>query len=223
MSALAPIASRIPVPGRSLWWLAGAAAIGVVLPVIIGTATALAGYYPIGSFLPPTFLFSFFGTLAAIALCAVLGVVVGIGYSLAAWSWRPIILSIIVFGAVILGVYPGIAAHFYLRKVAFDMLADRSMSLVEAIREYVRDTGASPATLADLVPRYLPDAPDTGMSRYPDYEYARASDMCPAGNDWGITIFVGDGMSFDIFYYCPLQNYRSGNAEIIGDWAYFHD
>lgn len=224
MSDLAPVISRVPVPGRSLWWLAGAAFIGIAIPVIIGTMTALAAYYPIGSFLPRTFLFSFLGTLLAVALVAVLGVVVGIGYSLATWNWRPFMLSIIVFGAIVPGVYPGTAAYHYLRMAAFDMLADRSMSLVEAIRKYERDTGSPPATLADLVPRYLPNVPETGMAKYPHYDYARAPDMCPVGNDWGITMFVGDGLSFDIFYYCPLQNYPSRNStRIIGDWAYFRD
>jgi hypothetical protein len=221
MSDLAPIASKLPVPGRSLWWLAGAGVVGIVIPVLIGTTTALAGYYPLGSFLPPTFAFSYVGTLATIALCAVQGVVVGIGYSLAAWNWRPFILSIIVFGAILLGVYPGIVAHLYLRTVAFDLLADRSTSLVEAISKYKQDVGSPPTILADLVPRYLSNVPGTGMSRYPSYDYAKASDMCPVGNDWGITIFVG---AFDIFYYCPLQNYPSRNStRIIGDWAYFQD
>jgi hypothetical protein len=135
MSDLAPSINRIPVPGRSLWWLIGAGVIGIMVPVIIGTMTALAAYYPIGSFLPRTLLFSFLGTLLAIASVAALTVVVGIGYSLAAWNWRPFILSVIVFGAIVPGVYPGIATHHYLRLVAFDMLADRSMSLVEAIRK----------------------------------------------------------------------------------------
>jgi MFS family permease len=224
MSDLAPTISRIPVPGRSLWWLVGAAVLGIAIPVAIGTTTALAAYYPVGSFLPRTFLFSFIGTLSLIGLSAVLGVMVGIGYSLAAWNWRPFILSIIVFGAILPGVYPGIVTHLYLRKVAFELLADRSMSVVEAIRRCERDTGSPPATLADLVPRYLPSVPGTGMSKYPHYDYARASDTCPVGNDWGITMFVGDGLAFDIFYYCPLQNYPSRNStRIIGEWAYFQD
>jgi hypothetical protein len=56
-------------------------------------------------------------------------------------------------------VYPGIATHLHLKKVAFDLLANRSISLVEAIRKYERELGSPPATLADLVPRFLPDVP----------------------------------------------------------------
>ena len=72
MSELAPNVSRIPVPGRSLWWLPGAGAVGGVIPVMIGTATALAAYYPIGSFLPPLSFLSLIGALLAMFAAAAL-------------------------------------------------------------------------------------------------------------------------------------------------------
>lgn len=156
-----------------------------------------------------------------------MGVAVGIGYSLLAWSWRPFFLSIIVFGAMIPGTYPGIVANLSLKWHAFHLLADRGKSLVNAIEEYEHATGALPRTLDQLVPDYLPDVPRTGMSAYPNYEYATESGMCPNDNAWNITILTGEVLNFDMFFYCPKKNYPpdvGGNwVEAIGEWAYLHE
>ena len=227
MSDLAPIVARIPVPGRSLWWLASAGAAGLIVPTAIGAATAVLDYYPIGSILPAGWGFRLSGTLAAIGGVAVLVVLAGIAYSFLAWSWRPFILSVIMFGVMIFGFYPGIAAHFYLRNEAFDLLAARGAGLVHAIEAYERETGVPPSTLAALVPRYLSESPRTGMSAYPDYEYATGSGMCLDGNAWNVNVLVGDMLNFDMFFYCPNKNYPTnigGNwVEVIGDWAYMHE
>lgn len=227
MSDLAPVVSRIPVPGRALWWLGGAVAAGVAIPVSIGAITALLAYYPVGSFLPRLFYLSSVGTMLVIGAIALMVLAVGIGYSILALNWRPLLLAIITAGAMVPGVYPGLAAHFYLRKVAFEALADRSSTLVEAIKQYERETGTPPTTIADLVPRYLAEVPHTGMSAYPKYEYARAPGMCMGDNAWNVIMFVGEALSFDMFIYCPNQNYPraiGGNwIERIGAWAYMHE
>lgn len=227
MTDLAPNARRIPVPGGSLWWLVGAGAAGIVAPAIIGAVTALAAYYPIGSALPRTILFSFTGTFFVIPLVATMSVVVGVGYSLVAWNWRPFFLSIILFGAMALGFYPGLYANGYLKGQAFQLLAARSEPLVNAIREHERVTGAPPRSLAELVPQYLPKVPHTGMSAYPRYEYASESGICPDDNAWNIAMFVGEVLNFDMFFYCPKKSYPGnvgGNGiEVMGDWAYMHE
>lgn len=227
MSDLAPIVTRIPVPGRSLWWLAGVAAAGLIVPTMIGAVTGLLDYYPIGAVLPGGLGFRLTGTLAAIGGIAVLAVLTGIAYAFLAWSWRPFVLSTIMFGAMIFGFYPGVAAHFYLRNEAFGLLAARSADLVHAIAAYNRATGAPPPALAALVPQYLSEIPGTGMSAYPDYEYGTGAGMCPNGNAWNVNVLVGDLLNFDTFFYCPNQDYPpdvGGNwVEVIGDWAYLHE
>lgn len=225
MADLAPIASRIPVPGRSLWWIAGAGAIGVLLPTMTAAATALLSYYPISAVLGIGIRLT--GTFVAILGVGMLTMFVGIGYSLLAKSWRPFLLSIIVLGGMILGFYPGITAHSLLRNEAFDLLADRSVDLVQAIERYQRDAGAPPPSLDVLVPQYLPQIPHTGMAAYPDYEYELGSGMCPDDNSWNINILAGDVLNWDTFFYCPRKNYPpdgGGNwVEVIGEWAYMHE
>ena len=80
MSNPALIVSRMPVPGRSLWWLAAAAAAGIAISTTIGTVTALAAYYPMGGALPRTPILSLTGTLFGIFVVAALAVAIGIGY-----------------------------------------------------------------------------------------------------------------------------------------------
>lgn len=222
MSDLAPVVSRIPVPGRALWWLGRAAAAGVAIPVTIGAITALLAYYPMASFLPRIFYFSSIGTVLVIGAIALIVVAVGIGYSIWALNWRPLFLAIIVAGVMVPGVYPGMAAHLYLRKVAFEVLADRSSILVEAIKQYEGNTGAPPATLNDLVPRYLAEIPHTGMAAYPNYEYSTASEFCSAANAWSVIVIAAESFNFDVFMYCPEKDYPS-RFEAIGDWAYLHE
>ena len=181
--------------------------------------TAVLAYYPMGSFLPRVSLFSSFGIVVVIGAFALMVVAVGIGYSVLALNWRPLLLAVIVAGVIVPGVYPGIAVHLYLRKIAFEVLADRSSELVEAIKRYERDTGGPPDVIADLMPRYLAKVPNTGMSAYPEYEYMSAPEYCSAGNAWGVVVYAG---SFDVFFYCPNKDYSS-RVQVVGDWAYFRD
>ncbi len=222
MSNLASNASRIAVPGRSLWWLAGAIAAGVAIPVAVGTMAALLGYYPVGSFLPPLSLFSFIGTVVMTCAIALMVVAVGIWHSVVAWNWRPLALAVIAAGVMVPGVYVGIVVHLYLRMTAFDALADRSSALVEAIKRYERDTSGPPATLADLLPRYLAEVPHTGMAAHPDYEYATASEFCSAANAWSVFVIAAESFNYDVFMYCPEQDYPA-QFEAIGDWAYLRE
>jgi hypothetical protein len=216
MSNLAPVVSRFPVPGRALWWLGGAVAAGVAIPVTIGAVTALLAYYPVGSFLPRISLFSLLGSVLVIGATALIVVAVGIGHSILALNWRPLLLAIVTAGVMVPSVYPGMAVHLYLQKMAFGALAERSATLVEAIKRYKRDTGAPPDVLADLVPRYLAKIPHTGMSEYPEYRYTATP--CSVGSTWSISIYVG----FDTFVYCPEKDYPS-RVEMIGDWGYVRD
>lgn len=219
MSDLAPTISKIPFPGRALWWLGGAVTAGIDIPVAIGAMTALLAYYPVGSFLPRISLFSVLGSVLVIGATALVVVALGIGYSILALNWRPLLLAIVTAGMMVPSVYPGMAVHLYLHKLAFGSLAERSATLVEAIKRYKRDTGAPPEVLADLVPRYLAEVPHTGMSAYPEYWYGAAPGYCSDGNAWSVTVYAG---GFDVFVYCPNKD-DSSRAVAVGDWAYYRD
>jgi hypothetical protein len=225
MIDLAPTVRKLPVPGRSLWWLVGAGAVGLLVPTMIGIGTALLGYYPVGAMLGVGIRST--GTFLVIVGIALLIVFAGIAYALLAASWRPFSLSIIAFGIMIFGFYPGIASHSYLRKEAFVQLASRSAALVDAIAAYERDAGMPPSNLTALVPKYLSEVPRTGMAAYPDYEYELGSGMCLDSNAWNVSVLAGDVLNFDMFFYCPKRDYPSrigGDwVEPVGDWAYLHE
>ncbi|MBX7166717.1 MAG: hypothetical protein K1X74_10260 [Pirellulales bacterium] len=117
-----------------------------------------------------------------------------------------------------------------LRRLGLDAFSRRSQELVTAISTYERVNGRPPAALAELVPKYLPSIPWTGMSRYPDYEY-RCDSSTPkeyGGNPWVLLVETTVGfMNFDQMLYFPKQNYPEygygGSLERIGNWAYVHE
>jgi hypothetical protein len=57
------------------------------------------------------------------------------------------------------------------RLATFRHLPERSRTLIDAIKRFHQDNGASPRTLGELVPKYLSAIPDTGVRRFPNYEY----------------------------------------------------
>jgi MFS family permease len=221
-------AQALPVPGRSVWWLAGAIAAGVVIPAAIGAVTALAAYYPVGQVLPASSLFILTGTVGLVVLAAVVMVLAGIFYSIWVGSWRPVVLSAIVGIVMIPSVLLAMTSHSALRVPAFHLLAARSVPLVQAIETYEHEKGAPPGALDDLVPEYLAEVPRTGMSAYPTYEYAPGPGYyCSDNTSWNISILVGDVLNWDMFFYCPGQDYpaKAGGdpVEVIGAWAYLHE
>ncbi len=114
-----------------------------------------------------------------------------------------------------------------IRNHAFDNLALRSKPLVAAITQFTQDTGSPPTALQDLIPRYLPAIPATGMPAYPNYDYSTESDRWE-GNPWAVYVHTPVGLiNWDMFIYLPLQNYPragfGGGLQLIGDWAYVHE
>ncbi|HEY0156521.1 MAG TPA: hypothetical protein VGF28_04435 [Thermoanaerobaculia bacterium] len=110
----------------------------------------------------------------------------------------------------------GAVAERRMRMDAFAQLARRSEPLVAAIHAFEDDHGRPPASLAELVPRYLPAVPQTRMGAYPHYVYE-------TGNEWLLRVPASTGpMNFDAFVYYPEQRYgRSGTR--VGKWAYITD
>ena len=214
-----------PIPASTLWWLAVAGAIGLVIPTIVGVGTAVLSYYPLVAFLGIGVRLT--GTFLSIVVVGILVVSIGTIYCPLTRNWQRFFFSVVLVGGLIFGFRAGIAAYFHLESEGFKLLSDRSVALVQAIETYQRDTGAAPPGLAALVPQYLPSIPHTRMAAYPDYEYEVGSGMCPKDNAWNVYVLAGEGLSFDMFLYCPKKNYPpnvGGNwAEVIGDWAYVRD
>jgi len=114
-----------------------------------------------------------------------------------------------------------------IRSDAFHQLASRSGELVRAIKAYEVDQASPPDSLEQLVPKYLPSIPGTGMRAYPSYRYLSIKDVKSfEGNPWILKVDCFTG-SFDTFYYFPLQNYPKhgygGTFERMHDWAYLHE
>jgi hypothetical protein len=108
-------------------------------------------------------------------------------------------------------------------------LADRSMPLVHAIERYARETGHPPTKLEDLVPKYLPHVPTTGIAAYPEYSLVTGQAAAEyANNPWVLMVQTpSGGINFDVLAYFPQQNYpevgHGGWWERVGAWAYLHE
>lgn len=111
-----------------------------------------------------------------------------------------------------------------------DSFTYRSQPLIEAIKQFERDNSAPPATLDDLIPKYLPEVPATGMMAYPDYQYhvgIHAKEKY-CDNPWALTVQTpSGGINFDMMLYLPNQKYPKngfgGWLRPINDWAYVHE
>ncbi|MBI2302956.1 MAG: hypothetical protein HYU66_28960 [Armatimonadetes bacterium] len=118
-------------------------------------------------------------------------------------------------------------APWHHRMANFAAAAERASPLVQAIGRFERDHRRPPKVLGELVPRYLPTVPDTGMCGYRDFRYkAPATDGDPPDR-WELWIDCGWGMNFDMLYYQPLERYpehgHGGRIERVGSWAYVHE
>jgi hypothetical protein len=137
----------------------------------------------------------------------------------------------ILFGAVFVPcVIAGATWGGQRRMEAFRDFPARSQPLVRAIKSFEKDHGRPPATLKDLVPKYLASVPPTGMSAYPTYDYFTGADAMDrfAGNPWVLSVSTISGLiNFDAMLYFPKQNYDewrySFQLERVGDWAYHHE
>ena len=115
----------------------------------------------------------------------------------------------------------------HIRMQAFQRLAERSDSLIQAVESYNSTHGHYPESLINLVPECIPAIPNTGMGAYPNYEYRSGT------NTWHENPYVlyvntpRGGINWDMFLYFPKQNYPEkgfcGALERVGTWAYVHE
>ena len=61
--------------------------------------------------------------------------------------------------------------EWFFRSRAVRRVVNDVASLPQAIRRHADTEGRPPASLDELVPRYLPALPATGLGAYPDFEY----------------------------------------------------
>jgi hypothetical protein len=123
---------------------------------------------------------------------------------------------LVVAAALIVFFVPVMRMSSGLRMFGFRLAAQRAEPLVNAVERYVRDHGAPPEKLQNLVPRYLPNLP----SGIPDLEIVTGEDAY--GNQWALSAIVGTGfLNWDQFLYLPNQDYSQvGNVERVERWAY---
>lgn len=110
------------------------------------------------------------------------------------------------------------------RMAAMRRTAARGASLITAVEKFHADNGRYPVVAEELVPRYLPSIPYTGMVGYPDFQYHG-----PGGRFRTYSIYVNTPLGFlnwDSFLYLPDKNYGEHygkEIERVGDWGYHHE
>ena len=136
------------------------------------------------------------------------------------------IRAMVIGGALVLLFVPTMVVAGKLRMLGFELAAQRATPLVAAIKAYEKDNGAPPATLQELLPRYLPQLP----KRIPPLELitGEAARSEYQGNAWVLVAQVSTGLiNWDLFMYFPNQQYPElgygGAIERVADWAYVHE
>jgi hypothetical protein len=142
---------------------------------------------------------------------------------------RIALISLVLAAFYVLGVVGGAIIGGEIRMWGFARLADRSETLVMAIKSYEARFGRPPDSLDSLVPEFIPAIPSTGMRAYPKYEYVAGEEAKQFDkNPWALYVFTpSGGINFDQFMYLPRQNYPKygygGYLQRLGDWAYVHE
>lgn len=109
-----------------------------------------------------------------------------------------------------------------IRRFALVEVAEKSDTLISAIKSYKKEVGKAPSSLDALIPTYIDKIPLTGMMRYPAYQYSVSNDR------WSLVIDTSLGvLNWDLFVYFSDQNYpewmAGGSVERIKNWAYVHE
>ena len=133
-------------------------------------------------------------------------------------------LSLLYLGSFVGGVVCG-RLVWRDRIVQFDA---RSQPLVAAIRAFEATNGRPPHTLDELVPAHLPEVPQTGIGKWPKFEYRTKPGGVDHGNPWVLEATPPNlVMGFDTMLYFPDQNYPregyGGTLEKFQTWAYVHE
>ncbi len=142
-----------------------------------------------------------------------------------AWRW-----GIKWIGSCLLmlfGVMVGISTGVKFQKAGYERFVKESAPLVAALEKFTSEEGHAPATLAELVPQYLPAVPKPSIGIQSDYGY-RAGDQALAENLWTLHVSVPTlGIDMDQFHYFPKQNYGENfpvrRMKFLGGWGILLD
>lgn len=109
-----------------------------------------------------------------------------------------------------------------IRRFALAEVAEKSETLISAIKSYKKEVGKAPSSLDELIPTYIAKIPLTGMMRYPEYQYSVSDDK------WSLVIDTSLGvLNWDLFVYFSDQDciewMAGGSVERIKNWAYVHE
>jgi hypothetical protein len=222
------IAAKPSGAGRPALWFGGAALSGFVLPTFMVSLTALIAYFPIGRALESEaleFMANAFGVM--IVLVAVVSGVLFAGAINALYArwWRPVVMAVLFGIGIGLGFVPALHVGAGVRSWAFELFANRSLTVVAAIEQYARATGGPPESLSDLVPTYLGAIPKTGMAVYPDYGYKAAPGECSIKSKWHLWVYVREFIDQNQLLYCPGQDYELApqhvrSRTLVGVWVH---
>lgn len=177
-----------------------------------------------------------FFTLTALALCLaiIVGFIAGcicLGFS----AQNPHLRFLALLGfcgasSLLIGMFIGGSIGQRIRMNALDGLAEHSVPLVTAIKDYEQKFGHPPDSLDALVPDFLPKILSTGIGATPEYQYRSFTNGFYYGtNKWVLEVFHGAApLGFDTFIYLPSQDYsalpreRENQIKKIRDWAYWY-
>ena len=139
---------------------------------------------------------------------------------------RSLLATVVFLGILFVITLLAVCVGEAFRYVGYKGIVSRGGKLVTAIKQYQLKQGTPPATLAALVPDYLPAIPGTGVGAYPHYEFITNSSPVKYGGDkWVLSVEVSTGdLTRDELIYYPDQNYPSAEqvatVRRYGDWAY---
>lgn len=126
--------------------------------------------------------------------------------------------------------YPGFNVFWPMRRAGLQQAATGARPLIVAIEKFRLENKRVPRDLQELVPNYLAEIPQTGMSAYPNFRYATRQEKGARAKFQTYEIQVRTPVGFlnaDSFNYWPEGNYPAqmygGTVERIGDWAYVHE
>ena len=160
---------------------------------------------------------------------------VGLPIAVAVSAARPTPQNWMLVGRMVLVILTAVASLFLyagLKELGARRAADRGQDVIDAIERYQRREGRLPSSLGELVPKDLPLIPDTGMGRFPSFEYIGpeskgANEAQYPFDSYELRVNLYRFLQFDRLVYWPEGNYPDamygGGVERIGDWAYVHE
>ncbi len=125
-----------------------------------------------------------------------------------------------------LAAIPAMFAGMYLRGPVGDhgmaTMTHRSQFVLDAIKNFEKETGSSPIRLRDLVPTHLAELPTTGLASFPNYEYSTDSGL---RGQWSLIIRIQPPWGPRGFLiYRPEERYMQERSDSyckgIGTWGF---